>query len=332
MVRNVCERAEILAGAIALGEATDSERAEYRGHVASCASCIESLGGEREIERVMATVVRARDMETWEPVIAPPWHVAARSRNRAWRMGAMAAGIALVASVGVHAFVAYGLSAAKPTPVNPIVIDYDGQHLTLERRAPVIKHAVVPKARSAHMVVVHNVIHLEAPRTVVAGESARQPEPPAIHVVRTVIAQTNIAAASNIPIWRRDPAGAANANAAASAQVPPPLEHRAESMAVGAPPTIREVEPVGGDAAIDPVPPMIAYAEGANGTTAFELAVDGHGIPTKCTITKASGYLVLDHAVCKAAMKARFLPREINGRGVPSTYRDAFTFRSNGND
>ncbi len=330
MVRNACERAEILAGAIALGEATDSERAEYRGHLASCPSCIESLGGEREIERVMASVARAREIETWEPVIAPPWHVAARSRNRAWRMGAMAAGIALVASIGIHAFAAYGLGAAKPAPVNPVAIGYDGQHLTSERRAAT-KRAAAPKMRSAHMVVVHNVIHLEAPPAALAGESARKPEPPAVHVVRTVIAQTAVAA-SNIPIWRRDPAGAASADAAVSAQAPPPLEHRAESMAVAAPPTIREVEPVGGDTAIDPVPPMIAYAEGANGTTAFELAVDGHGIPTKCTITKASGYLVLDHAVCKAAMKARFLPREINGRGVPSVYRDAFTFRSNGDD
>ncbi len=327
MVRNVCERAEILAGAIALGEATDNERAEYREHVASCAPCIEGLGGELEIERVMATVARARDTETWEPVIAPPWHVAARSRNRAWRMGALAAGIALVASVGVHAFVAYGLGAAKATPVDPIVIDYDGQHLTLEPRA-IAKHAAT-KVRSAHMVVVHNVIHLEAPRAAVAGESARKPEPPVVHVVRTVVARSAVAA-SNIPIWRRDPVGAAKADAAALAQAPLPQEHRAESMAVAPPPVIREVEPVGGDAAIDPVPPMIAYAEGANGTTAFELVVDGHGIPTKCTITKASGYLVLDHAVCKAAMKARFIPREINGRGVPSIYRDAFTFRSNG--
>jgi TonB family protein len=56
--------------------------------------------------------------------------------------------------------------------------------------------------------------------------------------------------------------------------------------------------------------------------------VDDRGVPTKCTITKASGYLVLDEAVCRAAMRARFVPRTINGRAVLGIYRDAFTFRS----
>ncbi|MHB8147354.1 MAG: TonB family protein [Vulcanimicrobiaceae bacterium] len=321
MVRNACERAEILAGAIALGEASDGEREEYRRHLAACSSCIASIGGEREIERVIATVALARDTETWEPVIAPPWHVEARSRHRAWRMGTMAVGIALVASVGVHAILAYGLNAVKPTPVNPIVIDYDGQHITLERRAPIVKRTVVAKTQ-------------DLPHPNAVRDGARKSEV-TVQYKRAVVAEVpaiDRAATSNIPIWRRNPAGAARADAAASAQVPLAFEHRAESMAVAVPPTIREVEPVGGDAAIDPVPPMIAYAEGANGTTAFEVTVDEHGVPTRCTITKASGYLVLDHAVCKAAMKARFLPRAINGHGVPSVYRDAFTFRSNGEE
>ena len=331
MVRNVCERAEILAGAIALGEASDLEREQYRAHLASCSACLAAFGGEREIERVMASIARARDAETWEPVIAPPWQLAARSRNRAWRIGATAAGVALAASLGVHAFVAYGLNAVKPTPVNPIVIDYDGRHLTLERHMPVAKPVEAAKAPAPPIVVLHNVVHLESPRRVALRSAPRKPQITVRH--RTiVVAQrppTGSAAASETPVWRLNPAGVASANAAAAAQAPLPPEHRAESMAVAVPPSIHEVEPIGGDAAIDPVPPMIAAAEGANGTTAFELSINEHGVPTKCTITKASGYLVLDHAVCKAAMRARFLPRTINGRGVPSVYRDAFTFRSN---
>jgi outer membrane biosynthesis protein TonB len=59
------------------------------------------------------------------------------------------------------------------------------------------------------------------------------------------------------------------------------------------------------------------------------VSVDERGTPVKCTITKPSGYLVLDVAVCKAAMHARYTPRTINGRPVPGIYRDAFTFRSN---
>jgi len=62
-----CGRAETLAGAIALGEANESERKEYRAHVAACPSCLTANGGEREIERVMALAVTARDEERWEP-------------------------------------------------------------------------------------------------------------------------------------------------------------------------------------------------------------------------------------------------------------------------
>ena len=96
--------------------------------------------------------------------------------------------------------------------------------------------------------------------------------------------------------------------------------------------SIRDVAPIGGDAAIIPHPSAIAFSEGAEGTSVFEVAVDKHGTPTKCTITRSSGWLVLDDAVCRAAMKARYSPRTINGRGVSGVYRDAFTFRSSVNN
>ena len=64
-----CARAEILAGALALGEATDAERNEFRSHIAVCSSCLNAIGGEREIERTMEIVSEARASEVWEPVL-----------------------------------------------------------------------------------------------------------------------------------------------------------------------------------------------------------------------------------------------------------------------
>jgi TonB family protein len=113
----------------------------------------------------------------------------------------------------------------------------------------------------------------------------------------------------------------------------PALEQHAESMAIS--PglgSIRDAVPIGGDAAINPQPARIAYTQGAEGTSVFEVAIDERGNPTKCTITKSSGFLVLDDAVCRAAMKARYSPRTINGRSVAGVYRDAFTFRAGTNN
>ena len=85
-----CGRAETLAGAIALGESNETERKEYRAHVAACPGCLAANGGEREIERVMALAVMARDEERWEPAL----RTATRRRSQPVRMlrwGAVAA-------------------------------------------------------------------------------------------------------------------------------------------------------------------------------------------------------------------------------------------------
>jgi TonB family protein len=84
--------------------------------------------------------------------------------------------------------------------------------------------------------------------------------------------------------------------------------------------------PVGGESAINPQPPEIAYYEGAEGTTVFQVRVDERGAPTKCMITKTSGYRILDDAVCKAALSARYTPKMVDGRAVSGLYSDAFTF------
>jgi TonB family protein len=65
--RTDCTQAELLAGAIALGEANEAERNAYRAHLAICPQCCFELGGEREIERVMSVAAGAQDGERWAP-------------------------------------------------------------------------------------------------------------------------------------------------------------------------------------------------------------------------------------------------------------------------
>jgi TonB family protein len=324
-----CERAEIVAGAIALGEATESERDLYRRHLASCPACCTHLVGERELERAAAAVAQARDGERWEPEISFHRIRAARSRRSALRValsaGALAAAIALAA----------GLSFAPHGHRTPVPVAIASAHPA----APMV-FKVAARARQIpqrHIVIVHNVVTLTAPAPT-ASARPRVISPPAAPVV-PASAQSITAAArkkesmrvaqapqpavpeSNVPIWRRyEPLPHTMPTQA-------PLSMQAESIEVAPISVIREVTPIGGESAINPQPPLIAYSERAEGTTAFDVNVDERGIPTKCTITKSSGYLSLDQAVCRAAMKARYYPKTINGRPVDGIYRDAFTFR-----
>jgi hypothetical protein len=96
-----CARAETLAGAIALGEADETQRDSYRAHLATCDSCRRVLGGEREIERVMATISAAREGERWEPDLRAA-SARPRARYDAWRWVAALAAVAALA-VGVRA-------------------------------------------------------------------------------------------------------------------------------------------------------------------------------------------------------------------------------------
>ncbi|MGB6984718.1 MAG: TonB family protein [Candidatus Aquilonibacter sp.] len=319
-----CSRAEILGGAIALGEASEAEREEYRNHIATCASCLAALGGEREIERVMASVAQARDAETWEPI---PRRLSDGSRVRVWTTGAAVLAAALAISFGVHALLATTVRAPSIEP-KPVAVEHVTPfHVALEHRARVAA-ATVPVAKATQrppsMVVVHNVIerHGNAVTQTTTQTTTTQTE-----VAMAPIAQIT-APASNVPIWRRDEAMPSSRSSAQPATTATPvLGGRAEAMAVTPVTVVRDVLPLGGDAAIKPQPAPIAYAEGAQGTTAFEVQVDEHGLPTKCTITKTSGYRALDVAVCKAAMAARYSPRIVNGKATPGLYRDAFTFR-----
>jgi hypothetical protein len=98
--RSNCLLAERLAGAIAVGDASEAERDAYRSHVAVCARCVNELGGEREIERVMSVVGEARDDERWDPDLRS--RLARRSApRRAWVWGAALAAIAALV-IGVR--------------------------------------------------------------------------------------------------------------------------------------------------------------------------------------------------------------------------------------
>jgi TonB family protein len=318
-----CSRAESLAGAIALGEASEAEREEYRQHIATCAMCLRALGGEREIERVMAAVSQARDAETWEPL---PRRLGERSRGRFWRTGAAVLAAALAVSFGVHALLAAVLRPPALEPkVENVAQTTSTFHISLEKRVPVVapksQPPVVAKATPAprSMVVVHNVLERR-------GSAVTQTTTQTTEVAEAPVPQVT-APASNVPIWRRDEAMPLQHVAQAPSTTVPILAGHAESIAVAPLTTIRDVVPIGGDAAIKPRPAPIAYAENAQGTTAFEVLVDERGMPAKCTITKSSGYLALDVSVCKAAMAARYSPRLVNGKAVTGIYRDAFTFR-----
>jgi TonB family protein len=322
-VNDQCTRAEILAGAIALDEASAAERDEYRLHISGCARCLSSLGGEREIERVMSNVRDARAVETWDPV---PVRFRESRHSRGWQIAGLAAALAVVLAIGMQSAIGTPIRTSShiaDVVQQPAEIFHVG---LISRAAPTAKPVAVVASRHegarTRMLVLHNVISRRGNRvtqtTVSTTEVAEAPVP---HITAPP--------ASNVPIWRRDEAMPRTAVASAPTTAPV-LSGRAESLAVA--PVIRDVEPVGGDSAISPRPGPIAYEEDAYGTTAFEVTVDERGVAVKCDITKSSGFGSLDQSVCRAAMKARYAPRLVNGRPSVGVYRDAFTFRQLGGD
>ncbi|HEY1975382.1 MAG TPA: TonB family protein [Candidatus Baltobacteraceae bacterium] len=323
-----CARAEVLAGAVALGEASDAEREQYRRHIAACRRCVNAFGGEREIERTASVVERARESETWQPDLRG-W-MTARQKRRAmtWRFGLSGIAAAIVVSLGLHALIAANISVPAPSSdAQPTTVAFGGMQVTLERRPRATHHAAPSGSVSAaapRLEVVHNVVTLHRPAAPVVAQAA----PRIAATPKPVTGKTKpqvVRLVAMVPTLRDERSISALKTAATA---PPPVA-RAESMAiVPNVSVIRDAMPVGGENAIVPHPSLIAYNEGAEGTTAFEVLIDEKGAPMKCTITKPSGFLVLDDAVCKAAMRVRYSPKTINGRAVSGVYRDAFTFRS----
>lgn len=313
---------EVLAGAIALGEATDAERQAYRGHIAHCARCRAELGGEHELARAAETIASARDGEVWEPHLRTFMRRPSVALSPLVRFAAAFALTFAVASAVLH----YLTPPRAQTHVQtiPAQSNLAYRHQSL---------APAPAAQRK-LVVYHNVVQIArapvAPATArpfVAQSEQKAPEIAAVTVYPQSPPQTH----SSVPVWRNQPVWRtiARTTTTSLSETSPQRVSSAESMQLGSPPRSlsNDPRPLGGETAINPQPPMIAYAEGAEGTTAFEVLVDERGWPTKCVITKPAGYRFLDDAVCKAAMKARYSPKTVDGRPVAGVYRDAFTFR-----
>lgn len=332
-----CERIEALAGAIALGEASDDERREYREHISACESCLDALGGEREIERVATTVSVARESEVWQPDVGDVVQRRMRRRSYALRYSASFLGAALCISLGVHALIAGGIAHFTPAlAAHPVVINAGATRIVLEQGnatpVPAAPAKAVPPPR--RLIVTHNVVQIARapvapPVTIPAAKPASQ-DAPAQDIAAVVVhpdAPPKSETQPNVPVWRRGDSAwrtvARTTTTSLSESAPQTLTHSAESLHLI---PAREAAPVGGAAAINPQPPMIAYDEGAQGTAVFEVSIDERGTPVKCTITKSTGYPVLDATVCKAAMQARYTPKMVGGRAVPGVYQDAFTF------
>lgn len=111
--RSDCAQAELLAGAVALGEADEAQRNAYRAHLAVCSRCCFEFGGERDIERVMAVPMQAREAERWTPDMRG-------AQRRASGANAAAKWAAVLA---VAAIVVFGVRATQrhPTIVTAVV-------------------------------------------------------------------------------------------------------------------------------------------------------------------------------------------------------------------
>ena len=354
MKHTIHDRAEILAGAIALGEATDAQLIEYRAHLAACEKCLLAFGGEHELQRMHELVGAARSSERWQPDITTALFERMNARGKKFfRYSAGFLGVALMLSLVGHMLVGGGLLGGGKATSDPLVINYDGARIVLERRST--RDAKPLIAAAPRMVVLHNIVQLHpqtrppkhaAPAVVVAAQPLTAVQKPALAQPRQ-IASANVGvdavpvhpssgnAPSNVPPWRRNDPSFGTRKTLAEANTQFGSTPAAESISV-APRAItiapvystREVEPEGGETALSPQVPAIAYSEGAEGTAAFEVTVDENGKPLNCVVTKGSGWLVLDKAACKAAMAVHYKPKVVNGRPVQGIYRDAFTFRS----
>lgn len=113
-----CARAEIVAGAIALGEARDDERHAYRAHLSQCVRCVNALGGEREIERTIGLVTSARESERWEPDIRRRLARATQGPTRLrWLSVAGTAAVAVLAVAVLQRHPVIPHKSALPAPV-----------------------------------------------------------------------------------------------------------------------------------------------------------------------------------------------------------------------
>lgn len=336
MARFTCRQAEIAAGAIALGEATAVERETYRAHIASCDACLHANGGEIAIENAMAGIARARGDETWDLDMTRVVRDRIARPSRAWRYAFATVAVCAALVFGAHWAPAGALKNIAPSFADPLVVHYDGQRLVFEKRSVEQQAQAKAVASQPRVVVVHNVVNLD--RVPAAAQRvARAPRTAPQHVAPRHLAYAPAPASQGsdgVPVWRQGGGAYTTVSHTTTTTLNEAGTVSADQASIVVAPAYaaRDPAPIGGETAISPEPPMIAYAEGAQGTTVFKVFIDAHGAPTKCTITKSSGYLSLDNAVCHAAMTAKYTPRTVNGKPEPGTYLDAFTFRTSDSD
>ncbi len=111
---------EALAGAVALGEASDAERAELAAHCATCTRCSDDADALRT--QVVTAVAVAREMETWRPQVRDG--VARRiegDRVRSTeRTASMLVG-GIVLSLALNAALASGLAQRAGHAIEPVI-------------------------------------------------------------------------------------------------------------------------------------------------------------------------------------------------------------------
>ncbi len=337
MNNNTHREIESLGGAIALGEATDAQRVAYREHIASCRTCLQSLGGELELERAAERIRSARDEEVWQPDLRGAVAARLRRRSRVVRFALTLVAMSLGVAFALHLLDALGIARLAPSLAAPLVISAGTTRIVVERAAP-----PKPTPQPRRLVVTHNVVQMA--RAAVANVAV-VPKSTAVSAtpseIEAVTVHPDAAPArpgqEDVPVWRRGDAGSwrtvsKTTTTSLSETAPQAPVQRVAPIHIAAAYTTREAAPIGGETAIAPQPPPIAVDENAQGTTVFEVMVDEHGNATRCVITKPAGYPVLDDAVCKAAMKVRYAPKTVDGRAVQGIYRDAFTFQTTGTE
>jgi hypothetical protein len=136
-------RFEALAGAVMLGEATETERERFAEHAATCAACRDDAEAMPVFRRTLA---RARDAETWRPSVddAVGRRIRASQRSRfhvtigalGWAVAlSIVLNVAFVSGLSGHIHDAFENGEEAASNVRSMKIE-------LERKAPVEAPAV----------------------------------------------------------------------------------------------------------------------------------------------------------------------------------------------
>jgi hypothetical protein len=163
------DRFEALAGALALGEATPAERAQFADHARICALCAEDA---EALPATLAFVDAARRSERWQPSLSGELDERLRSRRETRSRRTFATlGLGIVASLALNVLFVSGVAgrALDALRVAPDTAPVSGTRLTLEHRPPraSLAGAAAPAPRRSAQAVRER--HSPAAPEVVAG-------------------------------------------------------------------------------------------------------------------------------------------------------------------